>query len=76
MSASHCLVFDGKVFHPEAPVELKDDTRVRVTIEAIDPYHKSRSFLQTAHDVDQDGPADGSARPEEYLYGDSDDSAQ
>ena len=46
------------------------DTRVRVTIEAAErPRTKSKSFLQTARSLKLQGPADWSARLDDYLYG-------
>jgi hypothetical protein len=64
------LVFDGKVFHPEEPVDLKPDTRVRATLERDEPAQaKERSFLETARSLRLNGPPDWSARLEEYLYG-------
>lgn len=69
MSTTLHLVYDGKVFHPEELVELKPDTRVRATIEAVEPVDlQPRSFLHTARALSLDGPPDWSARIEEYLY--------
>lgn len=69
MSTTLHLIYDGKVFHPEEPVELKPDTRVRVTIEATEPVSpQQRSFLRTARALRIDGPPDWSARIEEDLY--------
>ena len=64
------LIFDGKVFHPERPVNLKPDTRVRATLEVEEPSTpQARSFLDTARSLDLAGPPDWSARLEKYLYG-------
>ena len=69
MGATLHLIYDGKVFHPEEPVELQPDTRVRVTIEATEPVSPTPpSFLRTARTLALDGPLDWSARVEEYLY--------
>ncbi|MGH7966703.1 MAG: antitoxin family protein [Candidatus Binatia bacterium] len=69
MSTTLHLVYDGKVFHPEELVELKPDTRVRVTIETVEPViPQPRSFLRTARTLSLDGPPDWSVRIEEYLY--------
>ncbi len=71
------LVYDGKVFRPEGPVELRPDTRVRATIEAIGPAApQPRSFLQTAQALGLDGPPDWSVRLEEHLYGEHDDAGK
>ena len=63
-------VFDGVVLRPDAPVELKPNTRVRITIETVEPVEaKPFSFLQTARSLNLEGPADWSERFEDYLYG-------
>ncbi|MBM4046281.1 MAG: DUF104 domain-containing protein [Planctomycetes bacterium] len=62
--------YDGAVFRPDAPPELKPNTRVRLTVE---PARKSvarrASFLRTARSLKLKGPPDWSERIEEYLYG-------
>ncbi len=70
MSQTLDATFDGNVFHPDAPVELKPNTRVRITIEPAEPSgQKSESFLQVARSLNLQGPPDWSSRLEEYLYG-------
>lgn len=44
-------VFDGEVLRPVEPVELKPQTRVRITLEAADEALKPASFLQTARSL-------------------------
>jgi len=64
-------VYDGKVFKPEGPLDLKANIRVRITIEAPEiekSKPKKRSFLQTALSLKISGPPDWSARLEDYLY--------
>lgn len=62
--------FDGKVFRPSEFIPLEPNTRVRLTVETMDiPQAESRSFLETARQLNLDGPADWSANVEEYLYG-------
>lgn len=40
-------VFDGKVFHPDAPIALKANTRVRITIETVPPdVDETASFVK------------------------------
>jgi len=64
-------VFDGTVLRPEAPLDLAVNTRVRLTIEpTAEPAPVETSFLQTAMELDLDGPRDWSANLEDYLYGD------
>jgi len=42
-------IYDGKVFTPEKPLDLKPNIRVRLTFETPQgEKHKKRSFLQTA----------------------------
>jgi predicted DNA-binding antitoxin AbrB/MazE fold protein len=63
-------VFDGVVLRPDTPVELEPNTRVRITIETVEPREtKAVSFLQTALSLNLEGPADWSERFEDYLYG-------
>jgi len=67
------LIFDGKVFLPEDPVEFKPNTHVMATIEQIDTArNKKDSFIHTAMNIKLEGPEDWSERLEEYLYGTSD----
>lgn len=63
-------VYDGQVLRPDEPLELPPDTRVVITIEVADqPARRPASFLQTARSLKLDGPADWSARFDDYLYG-------
>jgi len=62
-------VFDGEALRPDEPLELAPNTRVRLTIEALRSSHAPMSFLRTARSLGLDGPADWSAKLEEYLYG-------
>ena len=68
-------VYDGQVFRPDEPLELAPDTRVVITIEVADePAQQPASFLQTARSLNLDGPPDWSARFDDYLYGNKDES--
>lgn len=61
--------FDGKVLHPDEPLELAPDTRVRITIETTEQTEREPvSFLKTARELNLEGPPDWSERFEEYLY--------
>ena len=63
-------MFDGAVFHPTEPIALAPNTRVRMTIETVLPAEgKAPSFLRTARALNLAGPADWSAKIDEYLYG-------
>lgn len=62
-------LFDGKVFHPEQPVTLKANTRVRIIIDnKSDENNETCSFLETAESLQLDGPPDWSANIDKYLY--------
>jgi hypothetical protein len=72
MTKTLFATFDGEVLRPEEPVSLAPNTRVRVTIETTEESDApAASFLRTAQTLDLDGPADWSARIEEYLYGEA-----
>ena len=69
MSTTLHLVYDGKVFHPEEPVALTPDTRVRVTIEVVETREpKPQSFLKTARALHLEGPPNWSTHVKEELY--------
>ncbi len=62
--------FDGTVLHPETPLELAPNTRVRIAIEAVlPPEEESPSFLSVARSLQVEGPPDWSANLDKYLYG-------
>jgi predicted DNA-binding antitoxin AbrB/MazE fold protein len=60
-------VSDGTILYLSEPLALKKGTRVRVTLEAIEE-EKPRSFLQTAKNLQLQGPADWSTNIHHYLY--------
>ncbi|NCR13273.1 MAG: hypothetical protein GPJ24_10465 [Microcystis aeruginosa SX13-11] len=63
-------LFDGKVFHPEQPVTLRANTRVRISIDNLsDENNELTSFLETAESLQLDGPTDWSENLDKYLYG-------
>jgi len=62
--------FDGSVFHPTQPVDLKPNTRVRIIVEEEPEVGSGQtSFLQTASMLKLDGPPDWSKNIDLYLYG-------
>ena len=70
-------VYDGEVLRPVQPLDMKPNTRLRITVETKEPEVKAkRSFLQTARSLELDGPTDWSSKIEDYLYGDDADAAQ
>ena len=63
-------LFDGQVFRPNKPVQLKPNTRVRMVIETMSPVEdQSASFLRTAKALNLQGPPDWSVNIDDYLYG-------
>lgn len=63
-------VFDGKVLRPETSLALEPNTRVRITIETVEPSpKKTKSFLDTARSLNLDGPPDWAMNIDAYLYG-------
>ncbi|MDO9535519.1 MAG: hypothetical protein Q7J85_09380 [Bacillota bacterium] len=67
-------IYDGKAFWPEKPLNLSPDTRVRLIIDIVETSKKkSSSFLQTARNLNLDGPKDWSSNLEDYLYGENKD---
>ena len=62
-------VFDGKVLRPEDPLTLEPNTRVRITIETMEPStEKGTSFLDIARSLNLEGPPDWAANIDAYLY--------
>lgn len=66
-------VFDGKVFRTDEIIRLEPNTRVKIIVE-VEPVAEiePKSFLRTARDLNLEGPADFSARIDDYLYGKKD----
>lgn len=61
--------FDGTVFHPAQPVDLKPNTRVKIIVEAEQETDSGQaSFLETASALKLDGPPDWSKNIDQYLY--------
>ena len=63
-------VFDGKVLRPKDALTLEPNTRVRITIEPVEPTtERVISFLDTALSLNLDGSPDWAANIDTYLYG-------
>jgi len=63
-------IFDGEVLRPETALALEPNTRVRITIETVEPSPpKAKSFLDTARSLTVDGPPDWASNIDDYLYG-------
>jgi predicted DNA-binding antitoxin AbrB/MazE fold protein len=55
--------FDGEVLRPDEPLDLEPNTRVRITIEAIQSrVETTLSLLDTAASLNLEGPWDWSVR--------------
>jgi predicted DNA-binding antitoxin AbrB/MazE fold protein len=66
-------IYDGQVIRLENPLALAPNTRVRITIEAVEATPAPvASFLRTARALNVDGPRDWAANLEDYLYGNGD----
>lgn len=52
-------LFDGEVFLPDAPLNLQEGARVRITVELIEKpqINESPSFLKTAQSLQLEGPS-------------------
>jgi predicted DNA-binding antitoxin AbrB/MazE fold protein len=62
MKRTMTATFDGEVLRPDEPVDLEPNTKVRITIEAIESrVEKTMSFLDTAASLNLEGPSDWSA---------------
>lgn len=61
-------IFDGDVLRTDEPVDLKPNTRVRVTIETVESVVDEEivSVLDVAASLNLEGPADWSERFEDY----------
>lgn len=74
MSRTIDAVYDGQVFRPSEPVQLKPNTRVKIIVDTEEEEkEKPKSFLQTARALNLDGPADWARNIDDYLYGERDD---
>jgi predicted DNA-binding antitoxin AbrB/MazE fold protein len=70
MSKTIEAIFDGKVLRPKDALTLEPNTRVRITIEPVEPITKGAvSFLDTALSLKLDGPNDWAVNIDTYLYG-------
>ncbi len=72
MSQTVDATFDGEVFRPTKAIALQPDTQVQliVTVKSTDKGNPS-SFLRVARSLKLSGPADWSARLDDYLYGEA-----
>ncbi len=63
--------FDGKVFRPEAPVNLLPNCKVHLVISTSDEEKKAKgkSLLRAVAAMNLEGPPDWSENFEDYLNG-------
>lgn len=62
-------VFDGKVLHPQTPLSLPPNTRVRLVVESVEAEAaQPASFLRTARALQLNGPEDWATNLDAYLY--------
>jgi len=63
--------FDGEVFRPDEPVDLKPNTRVKLQLLVKERRKtgKPNSFLDYALSIDLNAPPDYASRIDDYLYG-------
>jgi predicted DNA-binding antitoxin AbrB/MazE fold protein len=74
MSRTIDAVYDGQVFRPSEPVQLKPNTRVKIIVDTEEEEKdKPKSFLQTVRALNLDGPADWARNIDDYLYSENDD---
>jgi hypothetical protein len=74
MTQKITAIFDGKVFRPEGPVDLKPDSEVELFVTTPDEKptgkkSKPYSLLRTVAAMNLEGPADWSEHFEDYLNG-------
>ncbi len=70
MTMTMDATFDGKMLQFDEPLKLEPNTRVRVTIERIQPkLGEPYSFLDLLASLELEGPSDWSERIEEYNEG-------
>ena len=55
-------VFDGTVLRPQSPLTFAINARVLVTVESLPTPAPAASFLQTARQLELDGPTAGRPR--------------
>lgn len=68
MSFTRTGTYDGSVILLDDPVELENQTRVRVILEP-EASPPKRSFLETAKALQVSGPTDWATNFEKYLHG-------
>jgi hypothetical protein len=70
MSTTINATFDGSVFRPAEPVQLEPNSVVRLTVEKILPGKTGQPYssLDYLASLNLDGPPDGSANIDKYLY--------
>jgi len=68
MSQTFEAMYDGTALHPLEPLPLPPNSKVRITLEVIEPENP-KDFLTMSMAFTSDGFEDWSDDPERYLYG-------
>lgn len=69
MSQKFEAIFDGTVFRPTVPLELRPNTVVELTLMVpAESKPVGSSFLDAAENAKLDGPEDWSENLDQYLY--------
>jgi hypothetical protein len=71
MVTSLTAVFDGQVLRPDGPVDLRANTRYRVTVEETEEGTAERNVWDVLEQLAGvvEAPADWAAEHDHYLYG-------
>jgi len=78
MTTTIDAIYEGGVFKPEGPVDLKDKTRVHLVIEETAPPLADHDdptgwkAIQSLIGIIKDAPPDLAENHDKYLYGDQD----
>ncbi|HEX8682300.1 MAG TPA: hypothetical protein VF707_08310 [Ardenticatenaceae bacterium] len=67
-------LWDGTTIHPDEPLDVEPNTRVRFTLEtgaSLPAKDPSVSFLRAARSLKLEGPPDWATNIEEYLDNDA-----
>ena len=71
MTQSLKVIYDGKVFKPQEPVNLEPNSELRIVVEIPDANKpaKQKSLFAALAEMNLSGPADWSENFEDYLTG-------
>ncbi|HZO88958.1 MAG TPA: antitoxin family protein [Chthonomonadaceae bacterium] len=70
MSQTVEAIFDGEVFRPETPLDLRPNTRYRITIESLADTSEADVWTLLGNLTGSiEAPADWASEHDHYLYG-------